>query len=46
MARVEEIEECVLEDFRPDFEIAKLGAFRGELANDGVCNVADSGLDW
>jgi len=44
LAGVEEVEERVLEDFGPDGQVLEVGV--GETTDDGVGNVADSGLQW
>lgn len=44
LAGIEEVEEGVLEDFGPDGQVLEVGV--GETTDDGVGNVADSGLQW
>jgi len=45
VAAVEEVQERVLQNFGPDFEVAELGAARRQTAYYGVGNVADTGLN-
>ena len=42
---VEEVEEGVLQDLSPDFEVFEVSTAFGETADDGIGNVADAGLD-
>jgi hypothetical protein len=35
-----------LQDFCPDFEVFEVCLTTGQAADDGVCDVADAGLDW
>jgi hypothetical protein len=45
VARVEEVEEGVLEDFGPDGKVGEAGLALGKTTNDGVGDVTDSGLE-
>jgi len=45
MAAVEQIQEGVLQNLRPHFEVAELGAASGQTADDSVGDVADAGLN-
>jgi len=44
VATVEEIEEAVLQHLGPDLEVLEVGTARSQATNNGVGNVADTGL--
>jgi len=46
VSRVEEVKERILEDFGPDLEVLEVGSSTSETTNDGVGNVANTGLEW
>jgi hypothetical protein len=45
VAAVEQVEEAVLKHLGPDLEVLEVGTARGQATNNGVGNVADTGLN-
>ena len=45
VAAVEEVEEAVLQHLGPDLEVLEVGAARGQATNNGVGDVANTGLN-
>jgi hypothetical protein len=45
VAAVEEVEEAVLQHLGPDLEVLEVGTARGQATNNGVGDVADTGLN-
>jgi hypothetical protein len=45
VAAVEEVEEAVLQHLGPDLEVLEVGTARGQATNNGVGDVANTGLD-